>query len=548
MELPVKRELRSWAGVLLFFIALCAVVILVGAARCPAQTSPVPFPVPPSPPISAGPVVKLNGHLAVNGQRITCFGVNFDFSSITGLCNPNKQGQLALDPNQQAVYLTELNTLQAAGVDFVRILGIDASNINPIFAAGTTTAFDPGKVAALDWFLSQLEQRNIRYALALHYTRALVASDLPAGASALAQECVAQNKGNMLEAVAFDCATPPPGMAQLPGATGTLQALQMGFNQKLLRHPNQFTGVAIGDSNALAFVEVENECPFVKNDFWSEPATQPVLLAAFNADVAAWCAANNIPPNQCGAVQHYQWRAWRETVWLGNVIANLRTLTHALIVPNTYFGDGPYAMLSSSIALGDGISFHVYSRNAASDSNGFLNGRVGVTPADARSRISAVAAGCSFPGLFTACTEFGPQWQSVAGNPSDPPMELILDLPAVTWQLVWADTDAMTPYSWAQWAIWKSSAGAAAPGVSEKNGPYDLRNVPQLVRVMRGCSDIFHDLTLRPKAITTVPPTGGMFGTMTTTTTGAAVFQIYGPSTDPKPFGLPPTTKVQIAP
>ena len=131
----------------------------------------VAFPVPGPLPISAGPVTVVNGHLGVNGQRQVYFGCNFDAAAIWGLLNPNKAGVYVMDPAQEAVFVNQLDILEAAGVSAVRILGLTASNINPIFAAGTTTAFDPGKQQALDWFLWQLKQRNIRYGLVLNYAR-----------------------------------------------------------------------------------------------------------------------------------------------------------------------------------------------------------------------------------------------------------------------------------------------------------------------------------------------------------------------------------------
>jgi hypothetical protein len=517
------------------------------------------FTSPTAPALGTGPVSVQNGHLAVNGQRVTFFGCGVDFSAILGLCNNvevNGVWTTEFSPAQQSVFQEQVANLAAIGIRAVRIHGLDNEGMPNIFASAngvttSTTRFCSGAVQALDYFLYLLEQAQIRYVIELHYTRQLLPTDQPlqvtaAAVSALATECVTTSYGGA------PIGTMIPWVALDPV---TLQPLQMAYDAAILTHVNQYTGVAIGQSSALMAVQLENECSLVKNGGWGEPTNTPVLAAAVTASMADWCTAQGFTKsNQFGAAQHAQYWASVETAWLGARAANVRTLTHALIIPNTFYGDGPYAMLQSSLAVGDCLDAHFYSRYSSTDSNGFQNGRTGQTSPDARTRFSAVLAGCSWTAPAIAAgtaganaggkplfvTEYGPQGQ-YQPFPLDPPAELGMDPLVATWQAIWQDVDALFFYSYAHAAIF--SEGSPYQGV----GPYDLRFVDPWMRAMRGCADLFHDLSLRPTTSVTVSPTGGMYGSQVTNAAGQSVFEQYGPYTDPALYAIPAGTKVQVA-
>lgn len=516
-----KRRLGAWG--LVIFLAVAAGLMALGAAPSRGATPPpVAFPVPGPPPISAGPVTVVNGHLCVAGQRAVFFGVGFDASAIWGLLNP-KNGVWQLDPNQCAVYSAELNRMFGppgtqpgqgpTGATAVRILGLSASNINPIFAAGSGVQLDAAKVSALQWFLQQLAVRNVRYLIANNSYRVITPADLPAGADPLAQEAVAQSwLGNPVGRLApWDLYSP------------TLQQLEMDFDAAIAKLVNN-------DPACLGF-ELDNEDPVIKDNQWG--FKPPQLQSAFVADATTWASANCGGINKFGGPQHPQYFAYAYGKKCQTRRANLRQYTAAVIIDNTWFGNGSYAMLAPMISQADpqsAISMHFYTRGPPSDTNGFLNGRVGQTPPDTTTRFTACLAGCNW-GKPLLVTEFGPQFQS-GGNAFDPPQELVVDLPAATWQMVWQDCDACFCYSWAANPIWFG-------GTSAKSGPYDLRNVPQFVRAMKGCSDIFHDLSLRASLPTvTIAPTNGLYGNAGTP------YLIYGPYTDPALYAIPPGTKV----
>ena len=93
-----------------------------------ALSTPLTVWFPTNPPLSAGPVTVSNGHLAVNGQRVTFFGVNYDFQAILSLLNPmevNSERVVQIDPSQEAVFAAQLNNLVACGIRAVRIHGLD---------------------------------------------------------------------------------------------------------------------------------------------------------------------------------------------------------------------------------------------------------------------------------------------------------------------------------------------------------------------------------------------------------------------------------------
>jgi hypothetical protein len=209
------------------------------------------FPPASAPPLAAGPVTVQDGHLAIAGQRVTFFAVNFDFTAVLSLLNP-KAGVLHLDLAQQAVMGKQLDNLVAAGVRAVRIHGLDNCGMPNVFAAGggatSTRQLDPAALAALDWLISALEARNLRYVLDLHYMRQLTSVDLPAWACPLFAECTSHSY------LGAPIGLMNPWMFQDDG----LMALTREYASLLLTHVNAFTQVPIGKSNGLIAVVTSN--------------------------------------------------------------------------------------------------------------------------------------------------------------------------------------------------------------------------------------------------------------------------------------------------
>jgi hypothetical protein len=536
------------------------------------------LPSPPTvwfnPPLSAGPVTVQNGHLAVGQQRATFFGVNFDATAIFSLLNVKEVAgvrQQVLDPSQQTVMAAQLDNLLAGGVRAVRVHGLDCASMANIFATGSTTTFNPAAVEALDWFLAALEQRELRFVLELHYTRQLVPGDLPANASALAQECVQQScvgapVGTMVPWVAFD--------------TVTLQPLMNQYSQMLLRHVNQFTGTAIGDSPACLAVQLTNEQSLTKVSAWSMPTNCPVLQQAFVAATTNWCeTVADIPLAKMGAVEHAEFWAWQETQWMQNLAAVVRTFTHALVIAESYFGDGPYSMLVSSLAVADILDAHFYSYYSPSDQtanggpgNGFLCGfsggqtassvsGTGASSTSARSRFEAVLAGCNLAAagagskavplsralpLPLFVTEWGPvaQYRVNGQFEQDPVAERSQVLAAVVDAAIAQDVDAIFLYSWAHSPVFSEGS------IYWKPDCYDFRVDPVLVSGFAAQAARFHDLSLRgsasSQASVTVTATNGLYGAMVTDAAGKQVYEQYGPYTDPALYAIPAGTKAEV--
>jgi hypothetical protein len=480
-------------------------------------------------PLSVGPVLAVGDQLQIAGKQVAFFGANIDATAIWSVLNRNSSGQMAIDPAQEAVIGAELDNFKQV-FDSARIHGLDASRIGSIFKPGSGTQMDPVLLQALDWFLWQLELRGIRFILELHYARQIYPSDLPPSPGGLALECVSQAYpgepvGTMFPWVAFD--------------EVTLQPMQKQFNHDLLRHVNQYAGVAIGDSPALWAVELTNEANLAKMDVWGEPSYTPVLQQAFVDDATAFMAAQGKTLSHFGAVEHEQCWAARQTKWLGSIATDVRILTKALVITDSYFGNAPYSALATSLTVGDVVDFHIYSRGPATDSNGFSSGRTG-HPEDLCARYDAVAAGCSW-GKPVINTEVGPQAQH-SPFPLDPFPELLRDAMNVTASAVAKNVSAIYWYSWFH-------APIMAPGSQYQPwGTYDLRFFPDFADSLQGCAKAFRDLGLRSATVVLVKPTGGMYGSMVTDATGHISYQNYGPFSDPQLFQVPPGAKVLMAP
>jgi hypothetical protein len=480
-------------------------------------------------------VVVQDSHLAVAGQRITFFTVNVDATAIFSLLNTKTVNGVKLrqlDPLQQAVMSRQLDNLVTGNIRGVRIHGLDAP-FSPIFLAGTTRELDPACLAALDWFLSALEQRNLRYVLELHFARKLVRGDVPPWASPLFQECVSQTFVNQLQGQMA------PWLLYDDGLMGLVRE----YCTTLLTHTNQFTETPIGKSNGLVAVNSFNEISITKTASWGY-AAHPQLNTAFAADTAAWLAANNIPVNKFGDVEHAQYAAWRETQWQQQHTAFLRTLTRALVLPGNYFGNGPWSQLTSMIAAGDGIDQHFYSYSCQGEKNGYYSGQVATNQ---RSRFGAVLGGGGW-NQPQFVTEFGFVCQTRPLT-QDPPLERCLDLAAATWTAIAQDVDWISLYSHMHSNVFAEQSPYWTPDV------YDSRVDPLLMRGLPHLAAAFHDLSLRNAPVVTVRPTNGMFGANSTASAASAgtaganaggQYQQFGPYTDPALYAIPAGQSVRM--
>jgi hypothetical protein len=513
--------------------------------KCDMNTPSPPtiwFGSPAAPPASAGPVTVQNGHLAVADKRVTFFGVNVDNWAILGMVTMHN-GQPHLDPNCTALVAAQLDNLVNAGVRAVRIHGLDTFRGCNLFCCTngpqtTTRQLDPVSLQALGWFFSASGQRNIRIVLTLHYMRQLLPSDVPAWTCPTFVECTTSSY------LGYPAGCMHPWMWFDPG----LMQLQAEFNQQLLRWVNPYTNLALGDDPTLMAVILQNEHSLAKDDPWSY-TSHPVLNGLFDAAAAAWCQANNLSLNQFGALQHAQFCADTETAVLGAETANVRSLTHALVIAGTYYGDAPYSSVVAPAAVGDVVDFHFYSRSSPSDTNGFLFGLA--TATSARSRFAAVAAGCAWNGKPQICSEWGPVAQGL-GNPPDPPAERSQVLAAVVKAAIAQDLDAVFLYSWLHSKVQGEGSPYWVPTV------YDFRVDPVLTEGLPSQTAAFHDLTLRPVSTgsqqaastssTTVSltPTNGKYGSMVHNAAGQMVYEQQGPFTDPALYAIPAGTKVEV--
>jgi hypothetical protein len=245
---------------------------------------------------------------------------------------------------------------------------------------------------------------------------------------------------------------------------------------------------------------------------------------------------------KAGNVEHAEYAAWKETQVLGDLASYVRTLTHALIIAQTYFGNGPYSMLLAPAAAGDAIDAHFYSRYAPSDTNGLLSGQ---SATDKRSRFAAVLAGCNVLGPGGQArpqfvTEWGPvcQYKPFA---QDAVTERSQVLSAVVAAAIAQDVDLIALYSWAHSPVFCEGSPYWRPDV------YDFRVDPVLTNGLPAQVAAFHDLSLRPKTSVNVTPTNGVYGEMITNAAGQTVYEQFGPYTDPALYAVPAGTKVVMS-
>ena len=442
-------------------------------------TIPVPVLFPPvgAPPIGTDFVAVSNGQLTLDGQRFVGLGVN-----VTGWClwGTLLDANLNLAAAGQAAANAALDNLVNAGIRVIRINDFDGGVDSNIFASGntpqtTTRTLDPSALNALGWFIAACKQRNLRVMLTLHELRALQPADLPAWACPTFAECLATRFGE--------------------GPLGTMQPwfwvdaglvqLQNEFASQLLDYVNPWTGIAIGKDPVLLAVTLQNEHSLVKDGpFFAAPVFQQLL----QANEQAYCQANGIAWKGLYTLtkaQIQQWLSQLETTVLESQAAYVRTLTPALVIAGTFFGDGSYAQLIGPCAAGDVSDSHFYSRYAATDTNGFLGGQIA---ADVRSKFSAVLAGCSFGGKPLVCSEFG--FVNQATTQLDPVAEQSQDMEAAIRSLVNQDCSVACLYGWGWHTFFDDQYHV--------QGVYDSRVNATLLAGFQSLTDWFHDLSLRP--------------------------------------------------
>ncbi len=483
------------------------------------------FPPSTAPAIGSEFVSVVNGHLALNGQRVAFFGVGFDFRSFLGPLTANgKSGTPTA--SAAAPILALLDNCVNAGVRSIRIHGLDSDKGYNLFCAGggpqtTTRKLDSIAVSALGWFWRECTRRNIHITLTLHYVRQLTPADDPGG-SPLFQEALTQSFPSNVPNGVTGCLWP------WCVYDGALQALLMEHNHSLLRTPNPWTGIPFGDDPTLMAVTLHNEHSLPKDSPWGMPK-HPLLNSAFIADITAWCATNGIVyPGKCGVAEHARYWIWRETQHLQALASDVRTLTKALVIAGGGYGNFPYSSMVAPCAVGDVGDFHFYSRYSAGDPNGFLNDPIvgsGQT-APVRSRFAGVAGGSSSKSRPQFCTEFAPVGQSPVAL--DPDAERAQVMKAVVEASVAQDIDAIYLYTYRHSPIFPDGSPYQKPDV------YDLAFDPILMRGLPSHAAWFNDVSLRPTTAQTVP------------LPSATLYSATGPLTDPALYQIPAGTKVQM--
>jgi hypothetical protein len=496
-----------------------------------------------APPITSAFVGVANGHLSLGGSRVAFFGVNVDWWALASCLQWNGKA-VVIDAGQQAAITAQLDNLVNAGVRAIRIHNLDCANGSNIFCAGngpmtSTRSLDPMSVQALGWFVSQCKARNLRIVLTINHARTLQPAtssnngDLPPWPCACFAECVA-NKGNMHPWKWFE-------------TDGGLTALEAEYAANLLAVPLS-DGTPLGKSPVLLAVVLQNEHSVVKDFSFSSP--YPVLQGLLTASQQAFAAAQNPPVKWVGTYTLnktliQQWLAGVETSFLTKQLANIRTLTPALVITDTYYGDGPWSMFPG-MNIGDVIDEHFYSRYATTDTNGFLSGQSAMS---ARSRFAAVLAGgacatstgasatvLSNGGKPQFVTEWGPVLQQPP-FPRDPDSERASVMKAMVQAAIAQDVDAVFLYSWAHAPIFPDGSPYS------KLGSYDFRDDTVLLAGFPSHVAWFHDLTMRPTSATAVSPTNGLNGAGT-----GSAYQLFGPYTDPALYALPAGQKATVTP
>jgi hypothetical protein len=136
-------------------------------------------------------------------------------------------------------------------------------------------------------------------------------------------------------------------------------------------------------------------------------------------------------------------------------------------------------------------------------------------------------------------TEWGPVCQ-YRPNVQDPPAERSQVLAAVVRAAIAQDVDFLALYSWAHSPVFSEGSPYWRPVV------YDFRVDPVITAGLPAQVAAFHDLTLRAN-LPTVTVAPSLYGTMTTNAAGQAIYQQYGPYTDPALYAVPAGTKVQLS-
>lgn len=215
--------------------------------------------------------------------------------------------------------------------------------------------------------------------------------------------------------------------------------------------------------------------------------------------------------------------------WAGPPIGTyVRTLTNALIIAGTPYGNVPWSQIMAPITVGDISDFHCYSRDATTDPNRFLAIPTGAQ----RTVFGAMCAGMSYLGKPQCASEVGFVGQTGSTLVQDPNSERSQEIGAVMTTAIAQDMDML---------IFYAGGWHGFPASGDKVGVYDIRGDSVLLQGAQSQFARFYDLSLRPTISVTVNPTSGFYGAGTGT---AYVLQTLW--TDPALLAVPASQKVLI--
>jgi hypothetical protein len=448
-------------------------------------------------------------------------------------------GETGLNATYMALVEQHLNNVAALGFRAIRVHGLDTFNGCNMYSAvtnATTCQLDPCCCQALAWFMDQCKQRNIRVVITVHYNRVLTPTDLLALTNNGANPPPPEIAELMANSNAANSGVAAGGLWPWKCFFPSVVALDAQYESQLFSYISPYDGKPLGQNVALMGLVIENEHLLGKVIPWSfNSTTFPNLQNAFTAQFTSWCQANSVNIAAAGQIQHGQFAASLDVNLASNAIKRLQTLCPgALMVSNTYFGNAAYPALPGC-QVGNCVDFHGYSRYAATDTNGFLNGRVGQSPADPRCRYATTAAGNYCAGKSQWNTEVAGVGQ-YSGGVADPPTELAEDLTAIYTAAINQDLDFIAIYSYASTPLQGEGSPYWKPSV------YDQRVNAPFMSSMQWWNTWFANLQSRQGLPTvTVTATGGLYGS-------ATVPAPYGPYTDPALYAVAAGLKVIFTP
>ena len=167
-------------------LAVASLSIVSGSAfgQAPAPlANTVMFPTLGAPPISAGPVTVVNGHLSCAGQRCAFFGFNFTSYTLYSTLTGNSKGVFPY-PANRVVLCAQLDNFARMGCNVIRFNDLDVGTGANWWCAGNgpmtqTLTPDPVQAEAFDYVFAQCKARNLRVVLTLYQAHQLQPADTP---------------------------------------------------------------------------------------------------------------------------------------------------------------------------------------------------------------------------------------------------------------------------------------------------------------------------------------------------------------------------------